>query len=78
MQSRLDGGEVLQARVYLTKPTGNFFLYEVLEEQFVKLTDQGDPTEFIGDRLDIEEAKRLISQGYKVWVVSESPVYYNT
>ena len=78
MHSRLDGGLVLEERVYLTKPPGNFILYEVMEEQFVQLTDQGDPDEFLGDRLDIQDAQRLIGQGYKVWVVSESPVYYNT
>lgn len=77
MYSRLDD-KVLSTRVYLTKPTGKFFLYEVVDEQFVELTDNGDPDEFIGNRLDNEDAERLMERGFKVWVVSSSPVAYST
>ena len=75
MYSHLDR-EVLSARVYLTKPPGNYFMYEVVDEQFVVLTDHGD--HHVGNRINIEDAKELIARGYKVWVVSSSPIEYDT
>lgn len=75
MFSRSDNAE-LYTQVYLTKPRGNFVLYEVVDQQFVELTDYGD--HFVGNRIRIADTKRLIRRGYKVWVVSSSPIPYDT
>ena len=75
MFSGVDGAE-LNARVYLTKPRGNFVMYEVVDQQFVELTDHGD--HFAGNRLNIEATRRLIRRGFKIWVVSSSPIPYDT
>lgn len=67
MASRVDNGMVMQARVYLTEPSGLYFMYEVLYERFVEMTSDATV-------IGIDRAQQLIEDGFKVWVVSSSPI----
>lgn len=73
MASRVDNGMVMQARVHLTEPTSAlYFLYEVLYERFVEMNIFGDAVQ--ATVVGIDRAQQLIQDGYKVWVVSSSPI----
>lgn len=66
----------LVATVYLKQPTGRYFFYDQADEYFRKLVYHDISDRTVAERIDIEDAKMLIGQGYKVWVVPYTPGEY--